>query len=245
MQLIPSKIRKSLAIRGYLGTIKLCGSKAILLFGRLSPSYRAARKRERDSDLEFDRQYGVETSGTFHPEESAVQGENWLYGIKYQAVSPVRFNQAIKELCIPYEEFVFVDFGSGKGRAVLLAAGFPFKRIVGVEYCEDLHRTAGLNLLRYPNVSKICKDICLLCMDASEYCLPNQPLVLYFYNPFGRAVMEKVVENVRNSYQLHRKRIVVVNMTAFDADLWDEVCFLKRSCPDRYVWDTNSVSVGL
>lgn len=240
MHWISTKIRRSLAVRGSLGTLKLCGTKAISLLKGLTPSARAARDRARELDQEFDRKYGVETSSMVHPSESVVVGINWIYGFKYKAVNQLLFDQVIKELAIPYEEFVFIDFGSGKGRALLLAAGFGFKRIVGVEYCDDLNRIARQNLLCYPNASKLCKDIDLVCMDAAEYRLPNEPLVLFFYNPFGRLVMEKVVKNVTDSFQSNRRRMVIVYLTAEYTDLWDDVSFLKRSRPGRAVWDTGS-----
>lgn len=241
MHWISTEIRKSFAIRGSLGTLKLCGTKAMSLLKGLMPSYRAARNRARALDQEFDREYGVETSGIVYPSESVVIGSNWIHGIKYEAVNKPLFLQAIKALAIPYEEFVFIDFGSGKGRALLLAAGFGFKRIVGIEYCDDLNRIARQNLLRYPDACKLCKDIDLVCMDAAEYHLPNEPLVLFFYNPFGRLVMEKVVKNVMDSFQSNRRRMVIVYLTPEYADLWDDVSFLKRSRAGRGVWDTGSI----
>jgi hypothetical protein len=205
------------------------------------PSYRAARYRARELGQEFDRKYGVETGGIVYPSKSMVEGINWIYGVRYQPVNQSLFVKVIKELSIPYEEFVFIDFGSGKGRALLLAAGFPFKRIVGIEYCDDLNRMARQNLLRYPDTSKLCKDIDLVSMDAVEYRLPSEPLVLFFYNPFGRLVMEKVVENVVDSFKLNRRRMVIVYLTPEHAALWDNVWFLKRSHPGRAVWDTGSI----
>jgi hypothetical protein len=229
-------------MRGYVGTARLAGSKAILFLRRLSPSYRQAARKENQSDLEFDRKYGIETSGNSHPEESEVQGTNWVHGNRYQAVNPTTFNQVIKDLALEYKDFVFIDFGSGKGRAVLLAAGFPFKKVVGVEYSNDLDQLAKRNLGRYPEAAKTCKDIELICMDASEYTLPNEPLVLYFYNPFGRPVMEKVIQNVRDSFQSNRRRILVVSLTAYESMLWDEVSFLKKWKSQSNVWDSELVN---
>ena len=241
MHQILTKIRMSLAIRGGIGTLKLCGTKAISLLKGLMPSHRAARNRARELDEEFDREYGLDTSGIICPSKSSVIGDNWIHGIRYEPTDPTLFVRAIEELSIPCEEFVFVDFGSGKGRALLLAAGFPFKKIVGIEYWDDLNRIARQNLLRYPTASKLCQDIDLVCMDATEYRLPNEPLVLFFYNPFGRKVMEKVVENVTHSFQSNRRRMVVVYLTPEHADLWDRVGFLQRTHPTRIVWDTRSV----
>src|SRR3712207_1940229 len=41
---------------------------------------------------------------------------------------------------------VFVDLGSGKGRVVLAAARFPFKRVIGVEIAESLNEVARANV---------------------------------------------------------------------------------------------------
>ncbi len=242
MHFIPTKIRKSLASRGSLGTLKLCGTEAIRFLGSLKPSRRAARYRARELDQEFDRKYGLETSGIVYPGESSVVGGNWTSGVRYQAVDQNLFLQAIRGLSIPYEQFVFVDFGSGKGRALLLASGFPFKRIVGVEYCDDLNRVARQNLLRYPDASRLCKDIDLICVDAGEYHLPNERLVLFFYNPFGRPVMEKVVRNVIDSFRSNPRRMLIVYLTPQCAELWDQARFLKRNSPGGSVWDTGSIT---
>ena len=237
-------MRTSLAIRGILGTLKLCGAKAISPFRGLSPSYRAARNRARERDQEFDRKYRVETSCILHPAESAVRGNNWIYGVKYQPADPILFCRIIRELSLPHGKFVFIDYGSGKGRALLLAAGFPFKRVVGIEYCEDLNRIAQQNLLRYPDVSKLCKDIDLVCMDATEYRLPNEPLVLFFNNPFGRPVMEKIVKNAVDSFEVNPRRMIIVYLGPEYEDLWDKVWFLKRSRPDHSIWDIGIWDTG-
>ena len=78
-------------------------------------------------------------------------------------------------------------------------------------------------------------------MDAAEYHLPNEPLVLFFYNPFGRLVMEKVVKNVMDSFQSNRRRMVIVYLDPEYADLWDHVWFLRRSLTGCAVWDTGSI----
>ena len=41
------------------------------------------------------------------------------------------------------ESDVFIDLGSGIGRAVLeVAAIYPFRRVIGVELVKDLHKIA-------------------------------------------------------------------------------------------------------
>ena len=51
-------------------------------------------------------------------------------------------------LDVDHSEFTFVDYGLGKGRVLMLATEYPFKRIVGVEFSESLDRTARQNLTK-------------------------------------------------------------------------------------------------
>jgi hypothetical protein len=46
------------------------------------------------------------------------------------------------ELEVDHRRYVFLAYGSGKGKALLLASDYPFRRIIGVEYSEPLHRAA-------------------------------------------------------------------------------------------------------
>jgi SAM-dependent methyltransferase len=92
--------------------------------------------------------------------------------------------------------YVFVDYGSGKGRVLLIAAEYPFKQIVGVEFSPELHTICAENIRRaLPE-----RNIELVCGDAADYILPDLPAVLFFYHPFQRLVMQEVVRNVEASW---------------------------------------------
>lgn len=41
---------------------------------------------------------------------------------------------------------VFLDYGSGKGRALIMAAQYPFRRILGVEFSPQLSLIASQNI---------------------------------------------------------------------------------------------------
>ena len=43
---------------------------------------------------------------------------------------------------------VFVDYGAGKGRTVVLASTYQFKRVIGVELAPELAAIAEENLFR-------------------------------------------------------------------------------------------------
>jgi SAM-dependent methyltransferase len=198
------------------------------------------------SGTEFDRKYGVNTGGVIPLSNLNLDDENWIFGGLYQPVgATVDFGEILKGLGISYEDFVFIDLGSGKGRAVLLAASLPFKKVVGIEFSTALNRIAEDNVRRWPYEEKRCGEIELIEMDAGKYNFPESSFVLYVYNPFERPVMERVVRNVTAAFQEHPKRIVILYFTPKLAELWEGVGFLKRVFvqPGYHVYDTVPASI--
>jgi len=182
--------------------------------------YLWARLRDPARDVEFDRSWGVHTCGRVTPNKSDVVGANWVHGAEYQGSNPVALEEVLRELPIPYDQFTFVDLGSGKGRALLVAARFPFRRILGVEYSAPLNDIAQRNLSCFPPAALRCPEIAVVCADAASVPIPDGPLVLFLFNPFERPVMTAVVDNVVTSFQQQPRRILVLYSNPVCADVW-------------------------
>jgi hypothetical protein len=90
----------------------------------------------------------------------------------------------------------------------MLAARYPFRRVLGVELWEDLHRIALANLASYP--SGDCGKIESIQMDAADFVLPEEPLVLYFFNPFPAEVLARVLANLKGSLSRAPRRVYVL-----------------------------------
>ncbi len=79
---------------------------------------------------------------------------------------------------------VLVDFGSGKGRVVYIAARhYPLRRVVGVEISPELSAVARRNVERHRHVLR-CPDVELVTADVLHYPIPDDLTVAYFFNPF-------------------------------------------------------------
>ena len=73
-------------------------------------------------------------------------------------------------------------------------------------------------------------------MDAVRYSIPQEPVVLYFNNPFRRPIMETIRDNVVRSYEGNPRSIVVIYYYPLCTDVWDEVGFLKRyACSNEVI----------
>jgi hypothetical protein len=154
----------------------------------------------------FDWYHNVDTCGTTLKESEGVEH------VQYAGTHPRTISVMLRDLGVCYEEFVFIDFGSGKGRVLLGASEYPFKRIIGVEIDQKLHDIAEKNILKYRNATKKCHNVESVCCDAAEYEFPLAPAVLYFFNPFGPGIADRVLKNLGESLTEHPREIVIINL---------------------------------
>ena len=221
-----SKLRRAIDRHGLGGALKVACGKLVSLVHNFRPSVRAeSRERERRA-AEFDAEFGVDTSGFIHPTELRISHPNQRHAISYRGSDPKYFHDAMSSLPIDYRRFVFIDFGSGKGRALLLATKFPFKRIVGVEFSPGLHQIAKENIDRFSQNADHAFEVESICMDATAFTLPVDPLVCYFFNPFDADIMQRVLSNIRNSLARAPRDLFVVYYNPREGNVFDNSdCF--------------------
>jgi hypothetical protein len=154
----------------------------------------------------WDAWHHVETMRVLIP--TLVVGENRPYALPYEPSGSV--HKILKNLHINYEQYGFVDFGSGKGRVLLAAAEFPFKSVEGVEFSLELHTIAENNTRHYKHARIRCSVVRSVLADAAEFQLPPIPSVLYFFNPFTGPVLTAVIDNIRKSLIEHPRDLIII-----------------------------------
>lgn len=237
-------LRRLLMLHGISGTIKLLFAVILGIALYFTPARRKARAALRDHDLEFDRKWGVDTSGKLVPDAGDVVGTNWDHGCRYQAVCADSLEQTLNELSLDLRRFTFLDFGSGKGRAVLAAAQLPFLRVIGVEYSQTLDQVARQNLEIFPQFARKCRQVELVCADATQFPIPSGPLILFVNNSFGTAIISEVVKNLEASFQREPRRIVVLYFNAFFAEAWEQCTMLTPVKATRAISIYDSMHSG-
>lgn len=162
-------------------------------------------------DWWFETTRSVRTSGNEHtPKSSKIKGE-LRDGHIYGPVRVANARKALHDLPIDdYSEYTFIDIGSGKGRALFVAAELPFRKILGVEYSVDLHEMALENIRRWSHMRQKCSDIESVHANAADFEFPNQKLVLYLFNPFGQDVMNRMLANLERSLERNPRHVVIV-----------------------------------
>ena len=187
-------------------------------------------------NIAFDRTYGVDTAATASLISLNVPFDSWKHGGNYGCIDEGELIDAIKQLELPYADVTFVDLGSGKGKALLVASEFPFRSIIGVEFSPDLVETAKSNIEHFLEVTgRRGRDVTTVCEDAMQYSFPDGPLFLYFFNPFDNTILAPVIANIAASFEHSRRPIWVMYFTPRFKELFDAAPFLTRvSETDRY-----------
>ena len=124
-----------------------------------------------------------------------------MFHSPYLPTDPGLFREMMANLPIEFDRFTFVDLGSGKGRTLLMASEYPFRKIMGVELIAELHRAAEENIRLYHSPNQRCTQIDAVCADACEFVFPDTPLVLYLFNPLPEAGLRRVLQNLERSLQ--------------------------------------------
>jgi SAM-dependent methyltransferase len=179
-------------------------------------------------DANFDRKYGVRTSGWAFLEQLEIDSPNKSEGIRYQPSSEMHLRRMFSCLPRSLNEFTFVDFGSGKGRALLAAADYAFKRIVGVEFSPALHAKSVDNIRKYSNPGRKCFDVCSVCMDAEDFAIPDGPCVFYFFDPFRGGVMKRVLANIAHAHRRSGSKMFIIFYAPMHCDFVEELGIFQR-----------------
>ena len=166
-----------------------------------------SRRKAAFGDLDYDWEHSTDTTRS-----NVGFGTQCLSGLAarpYFATEPWLFEQIIHAIPLELSQFTFIDLGSGKGRALLMASDYPFERIVGVEFMPDLHLAAQKNIAGYSVGRQRRRQIEAICIDARDFQFPPNPSVVYLFNPFSEATFAQILENLRLSDEQAPREIYV------------------------------------
>jgi SAM-dependent methyltransferase len=157
--------------------------------------------------MEYDWEHRVNTTSGTVSWRARLLG---AFHSPYEPTEPALFREMMASLPIAFDQFTFIDIGSGKGRTLLMASEYPFRKIVGVELIAELHRAAVENIRAYKSSTQRCSRIDAVCADACEFPIPGGPLVLYLFNPLPEAGMRRLIANLETSVAENPRPVYVL-----------------------------------
>lgn len=186
----------------------------------------------RMSDQKKDSHLGVKTRENVQLETLDVCSENKQHGFSFVPSSERMVRVMLANLPENLSQFSFVDFGSGEGRVLLVAAAFPFREVIGVEFAKELHELAIRNIAHvFPSSTKRDR-ITSLHLDATQFEIPRHECLLYFYNPFGEHIFEQVLKNIERAHDECGKKMFVLYqqvVAEFETDKTTNVSLLNAA----------------
>jgi predicted RNA methylase len=131
------------------------------------------------------------------------------------------------------EDCVFLDYGSGMGRVVTVAATYPIRRVIGVELSHEMIAAARQNLERARGV--VCRDVEFVERNAADFVIPDNVSVIHFYNPFVGETLARVVNRIRDSMTRRPRTIQIIffNHGAFDR-IVGEMLWVRQVFRDHF-----------
>ena len=119
------------------------------------------------SDFIFDYKYGVETINTKMLDELEIDSPNKVHGRYYEGTNAYLFKRMFSQVRVDIPNSCLIDFGSGKGKVMLMAAERGFPKVLGVEFSIELVEICRRNLEIFKRKTKSKTDFEVIHMDAA------------------------------------------------------------------------------
>lgn len=149
---------------------------------------------------------GITTSGIVDWRELGL-GEECE---SYEPIDYSSFASVLRHIPIRPDD-VFLDYGCGMGRAIILAGRRPCRRVIGVELSPKLCDIAKTNL-QIVQRRLACGTVLVINADATNFAVPEDVSVVWLFNPFFGDVLNKVVARICDSLQAAPRPITIIHV---------------------------------
>lgn len=164
-------------------------------------------------DNYYEKYFDVHTKGFISSEDLGYNHESIHY-----SPSPYRHIFAmLNNLAGDKNNSILLDYGCGKGRVLIAAASYQFKKIIGVERSNLINLAKNnIDKMKHRNTINVELKHC----DAIEFNVPSDVDIIYFFNPFRGSVLKNVIRNIHSSFKDTPRKIYIIY---FNNDHFDHI----------------------
>lgn len=159
----------------------------------------AAERARRHADGGFDRRWGTDTSRGMSVHDLGISGPRIAHCRRYDPSSEAMLHAPIAALGIDPARFDFIDYGAGKGRALMLASLMGFRSVTGIELSTKLCDIARANLDRFAAQNPALPRGLVIGADATQVLPEGRHILAYLYNPFDATILSTVRERLEDA----------------------------------------------
>jgi 2-polyprenyl-3-methyl-5-hydroxy-6-metoxy-1,4-benzoquinol methylase len=178
-------------------------------------------------EIKGEKKYQLNTIKVDNLQHQKIKSDNLKHASIYQGTNYFLIEKAFEFLKIENANFRLVDFGSGKGRIMVVAAYYGFKKITGVDFSPLLCNEAQINIEKIKPLFPLV-NFEIVCDDAVNYPVKNDT-VFFFFNPFDEVIMLQVVKNILSSLKKNRRKIYIVYVNPLHKEI-----FLSAGFEEEY-----------
>jgi hypothetical protein len=160
----------------------------------------------------FDQIHGVDTSGLVPANHLLTGHPNDEHVTAYYGVAPSILRTLIahwRETIPPHpiSRYTFIDIGAGKGRGLLVASEFHFRKVIGIELNPALAVIARRNVALWTrahaedSTAPRIAPIEVLEQDALDFDIPATPTLLFLFHPFEAPVLTELLRRIEAQLQ--------------------------------------------
>lgn len=173
-----------------------------------------------------EKKYGINSMAIERLNNVSVVGENIKHASIYQGANYFLLEKAFDYLKGLDATGHFIDFGCGKGRALIVAAHNGFNNLTGIDFAPALCEAAKKNIRdvqsRFP-----LAQFDIIADDAANYKVKEKDTIFFFFNPFDETVMLAVVKNILKSLREKPRSIFVVYLNPVHKEIFLSAGFIE------------------
>ncbi len=171
----------------------------------------------------FDELLGTDTAGIVEPEAEDKADPAAHLAHHYEAVNESGFRAMVETLTPDPSQYAFFDIGSGKGKALILAARYRFQKVRGVEFDAAMHSAAARNIERATGYLDVrCADVESMVMDASKFDAYADKSFVLFFNSFGGEVLARFAERLEHHARASKGEIILAYLNPTEPQRFDD-----------------------
>ena len=174
-------------------------------------------------EIKGEKKYGINPTGADELKKMERKGIDITHATIYMPVSYIFLEEIFQQLPVSVKDH-FLDIGSGKGRAMCMAAHYGFKKVTGIDFSKELCDAAKDNLAitqqRIPALSYEISN-----NDAFYFKIPADVDCIFFFNPFDEIIMSGVADNILNSLQHHPRKVYIIYVNPLHKELFTNLGF--------------------
>ncbi|MEO5649023.1 MAG: class I SAM-dependent methyltransferase [Ginsengibacter sp.] len=178
-------------------------------------------------EIKGEKKYQIESVQINRLQTLSVKGDNKSHASIYQGANYFLLEKAFDFLAEVQAKGSLADFGSGKGRVMVVAAHYGFKKITGIDFAASLCALAQENCNKIQSQFPQTK-FTIICDDAVNYSIQKDDCVFFFFNPFDKIIMLKVVKNMLKSLKEYPREIYVVYINPLHKEIFLSAGFMEE-----------------